>query len=165
MGWKTAYGVLHWSCSSGLEEMRWILCALDSKMHGHMKLKLKRLKSILVFLSSGSSSASPWKLEFLDVSFFVWITQDAFTLWSKFRDVYFEFRRAHRVFLQRRVSGTGADFPPSFFDYPYNSIPIMGPYLSITTLQYDNRYDSIRYKVYRSEFSIPRHFNANHFLI
>jgi hypothetical protein len=25
---QTAYGVLHWSCSSGLEEMRWIPCAL-----------------------------------------------------------------------------------------------------------------------------------------
>jgi hypothetical protein len=28
-GRKTAYGVLHWSCCSGLEEMRWIPCALD----------------------------------------------------------------------------------------------------------------------------------------
>jgi hypothetical protein len=28
-GRQTAYGVLHWSCSSGLEELRWIPCALD----------------------------------------------------------------------------------------------------------------------------------------
>jgi hypothetical protein len=26
---QTTYGVLHWTCSSGLEEMRWIHCALD----------------------------------------------------------------------------------------------------------------------------------------
>jgi hypothetical protein len=90
--------------------------------------------------------------------------QNTLTLCSKFRDDHFECQKFPPSSCRRASVALEQIFLSVSSIYPYKSISIMGSYLSITTLQYDNRYASIRYKVYRFDFSFSISCHANHFL-